>query len=83
MEIQPFTYVAFYFVVWWTVLFAVLPFGVRTQHDEGKVEHGTEPGAPLKAYLWQKALATTIIAAIVTLLLIWGISNPALQEYWS
>jgi len=80
---EPFTYVAVYFIVWWTVLFAVLPFGVRGQHEEGEVTDGTEPGAPVKAYMWQKVLATSVIAAIVTLLIFWGLSNPGLQAYWA
>lgn len=83
MEIQPFTYVAIYFVVWWTVLFAVLPWGVRGQHEEGEISDGTDPGAPIKANLVPKAIATTILAAIVTSLIFWGMSNPWLQEYWS
>ena len=28
---------AVYFVIWWTVLFAVLPFGVRSQAEAGSV----------------------------------------------
>lgn len=80
---QPFTYVAIYFVVWWIVLFAVLPFGVRGQHEDGEVTYGTDPGAPIKAHLWQKALATTLISAVLTVLIFWGMSNPWLQEYWS
>lgn len=80
---QPFTYVAIYFVIWWTVLFAVLPFGVRGQHEDGEVTDGTEPGAPINAHLWQKALATTLISAVLTVLIFWGMSNPWLQDYWS
>ena len=80
---QPFTYIAIYFIVWWTVLFAVLPFKVRGQHEDGQVVDGTEPGAPVKTYLWQKALATTVVSAIVTLLIFWALSNPGLQEYWA
>lgn len=80
---QPFTYIAIYFIVWWTVLFAVLPFGVRGQHEEGEMAQGTDPGAPINAHLWQKALATTVISAVLTVLIFWGFSNPWLQEYWS
>ncbi|MGL4496733.1 MAG: DUF1467 family protein, partial [Beijerinckiaceae bacterium] len=29
--------IAIYFVIWWIILFAVLPFGVRSQVEEGKV----------------------------------------------
>jgi hypothetical protein len=38
--------IALYFVIWWTVLFAVLPFGVRSQAEAGDVVSGSEPGAP-------------------------------------
>ncbi|WP_186417537.1 DUF1467 family protein [Bosea sp. CS1GBMeth4] len=56
---------AVYFVIWWTVLFAVLPFGVRSQAESGEVEKGTEPGAPVLPGLVKKAIATTILAGIV------------------
>jgi predicted secreted protein len=56
---------AVYFVIWWTVLFAVLPFGVRSQAEAGNVEDGTDPGAPVVPGLLKKALITTVVAAIV------------------
>jgi len=57
--------VAVYFVVWWVVLFAVLPFGVRTQDEAGEVTLGTTSSAPTRPLLIRKAIATTIVAAIV------------------
>ena len=27
---------AIYFVIWWIVLFLTLPFGVRSQHEDGE-----------------------------------------------
>lgn len=57
---------AVYFVVWWVMLFAVLPFGVRSQAEAGEVVPGTEPGAPVAPQLWKKALATSLVAAVVT-----------------
>jgi len=60
------TFVAIYFIVWWVVLFAVLPWGVKTQADANDVAPGTEPGAPARPLLLKKAIATTIVAAIVT-----------------
>jgi predicted secreted protein len=57
--------VAVYFVVWWVVLFAVLPFGIRTQDDAGDVTLGTTSSAPMRPLLIRKAIATTIVAAIV------------------
>ena len=38
--------IAIFFVVWWIVIFAVLPWGVRTQEEEGEVVLGTTPSAP-------------------------------------
>lgn len=57
--------IALFITIWWTVLFAVLPFGVRSQHEEGPVEAGHDPGAPVSPMLLKKALWTTAIAAII------------------
>jgi predicted secreted protein len=57
--------IAIYFVVWWIVLFAVLPFGVRTQDEEGDIVLGTTHSAPMRPLLLKKALATTIVSAII------------------
>ena len=40
------TVFAIYFVLWWLVLFLTLPFGVRSQHEDGEGTPGTDPGAP-------------------------------------
>lgn len=54
-----------YFLIWWISLFAVLPFGVRSQIDAGEVAPGTEPGAPAAPRLREAALWTTIVAGSV------------------
>jgi len=54
---------AMYFVLWWLVLFAVLPIGVHTQGEAGEVVPGTESSAPVNPRIGHKALATTIISA--------------------
>ena len=41
------TALAIYFVLWWVVLFVTLPFGVRSQHEDGEGAPGTDPGAPV------------------------------------
>jgi predicted secreted protein len=60
--------IGLYFVVWWIVLFAVLPFGARSQAEAGEVVSGTEPGAPAVPALREKALWTTVVAIAVFLL---------------
>jgi predicted secreted protein len=62
--------VAIYITIWFTVLFAILPIGVRSQHEEGVVTPGTEPGAPVAPRLAVKALATTLISALLLGLLL-------------
>jgi predicted secreted protein len=60
---------AVYFVVWWIVLFAVLPWGMRTQEEEGEVVLGTDRSAPANPRLVRKAIITSFVAAIVTFLI--------------
>jgi len=81
--LQPATFAAIYFVVWWVCLFIVLPFGVRNQVDAGDVTPGTEAGAPLAPRLWQRVLWTTALSVPVTAGLLWLLTNPWLQKYWS
>ncbi len=57
--------IAIYFVIWWLVLFIVLPFGVRSQHEAGDVAVGSDLGAPHQPLLVKKAIATTILAAVI------------------
>ncbi|MCC4245552.1 DUF1467 family protein [Stappia indica] len=57
--------VAIYFVIWWIILFAILPIGVVTQEEGGEVIPGTESSAPQRPQLLKKALITTLVAAVV------------------
>ena len=59
------TSVAIYFIIWWVVLFAVLPWGVRSQVEAGDVGPGSDPGAPALPNLWSKVLWTTLVSAVV------------------
>jgi predicted secreted protein len=60
------TAAAIYFVLWWVVLFTVLPFGVRNATEAGEeVEAGNDPGAPTVLALGMKLIWTTIVSAIV------------------
>ena len=57
--------ISMYVVIWWIVLFAMLPIGVRTQAEEGEVSPGTPESAPHQPRLLPKMLATTVVASIV------------------
>lgn len=57
--------IAIYLTTWWIVLFAILPFGVRSQHETESVTPGTDPGAPVLPRLGWKVLATTLVSAAV------------------
>jgi predicted secreted protein len=59
------TAVAVYFLIWWVVLFAVLPWGVRSQHERGEIAPGTDPGAPALPRLGRKLLWTTLVSALI------------------
>lgn len=56
--------IALYFVIWWTVLFAVLPLDIRSQYEEGKVVPGSEGAAPAQPRLLRKMMITTLVATV-------------------
>ena len=57
--------IATFFVVWWITLFAVLPFGVRTQDEAGEVVPGTPGSAPAKFPMRRVMLLNTAVATVV------------------
>jgi predicted secreted protein len=57
---------AIYFVIWWIVLFAMLPFGVRTAEEAGEeASPGFAESAPHRPRMLPKMIATTVVSAIV------------------
>ncbi len=59
------TALAAFFLIWWVSLFAVLPWGVRSQHESGEMTPGTDPGAPTNFRLGRKLLWTTVVAVVI------------------
>ena len=55
------TGIAIYFLIWWTVVFCVLPWGIRTDLQAGT-------GAPVNPALKKKFLITTGISLLVWML---------------
>ncbi len=61
-----FTGVCIFLTIWWTVLFAVLPWGVTSHADAGiDPGDGGDPGAPVDPKLKRKFITTTWISALV------------------
>jgi predicted secreted protein len=52
-----------YLLIWWTVLFAVLPIGVRPASDPDP--HTGWRGAPERPRMLMKIIVTTLIAAVI------------------
>ncbi|PHR61395.1 MAG: hypothetical protein COA43_03330 [Robiginitomaculum sp.] len=59
------TSIAIYFVVWWFMLFTVLPWGVKGQYEDGGVVKGTEPGAPSKPVMKKKMIQNSVLSLVV------------------
>ena len=72
MAVSIATAFAIYFVVWWLVLFLTLPFGVRSQHEDGEGAPGTDPGAPVLARMGGKLIWTTILSAVMFAIGMWA-----------
>lgn len=56
---------ALFFMIWFITLFAVLPFGVRTQAEAGEVVPGTPASAPSVNRLRKVFMINTVVAAVV------------------
>ena len=71
-----FTAALVFAIVWWLVLFMVLPFGAAPPDE---VEPGMAPSAPAKPRIAIKLAVTTVIAALVTWLILWLIGSGWIQ----
>jgi predicted secreted protein len=56
---------ALYFLLWWTLLFAVLPvFRGATQEEAGVIEPGTPESAPARTPVLKIVLINSALAAV-------------------
>lgn len=63
---------AVFFIIWWLVLFTVLPWGMRSAHEEGvEVEKGHERAAPVRVNMWRKFMVTTVVTMVVYAFYYW------------
>ena len=56
---------AIYVIIWWLILFMVLPFGAKAKINAVNIEEGQDAGAPAKPMMLKKLLATTLISLVV------------------
>jgi predicted secreted protein len=73
-----FTGTVVFILVWWTLLFCVLPIGTRTDPD-GDIESGGWRGTPVKVNLGWKLLGTTVLTGVVWAILWWVIDSDFLS----
>lgn len=51
-----------YILIWWVMLFTVLPLGVVRHGEQGR---GFDPGAPIRANLQKKLILNTALSAVI------------------
>ena len=57
--------IAVYFVIWWTVLFAMLPLAGHSQQEAGTRVPGTPASAPEKPRLLRVAGWTSLVSLVI------------------
>ena len=57
--------IVLYAVVWFMVMFIVLPIGRRTQGDDGDIVPGTQAGAPANFNLKRTMIIVSAVALVV------------------
>ncbi len=70
--------VATYILIWWLVVFMVLPWGVEAVSPED-VARGHSSSAPRRPRMWLKAAVTTLVAAVLWLILYAVIQSGAIS----
>jgi len=63
---------AIYFVIWWITLFVTLPFGIRSQHEDGGGPPGTDPGAPVATQMGRRLFWNTALSAVIFAIALWA-----------
>jgi predicted secreted protein len=79
------TAIFIYVLIWWVMLFTVLPLGITRHQEDGK---GFDAGAPAKPDLKKKLILNTVISAallgVIQLLVVTGVLNwhELFEEAW-
>jgi predicted secreted protein len=65
-----------FIVIWWLILFMVLPFGAAPSEE---VVPGTARSAPAKPRMLLKLLITTLLAIAVTIAVQWFLQSGLIE----
>ena len=57
--------VVVFIILWWLVLFIILPRNINSQHEKGNIIEGTDPGAPTNPNIVKKLVITTFITSLL------------------
>jgi len=68
--------IGMYVVLWWIVIFAVLPWGVKPS-PEGDPGHAA--GAPANPRLLVKAAITSVVAAVLWVIVYWAVTSDLID----
>ena len=60
-------FIVVYLILWWLVLFILLPIGVKRELD---VKFGNDPGSPKNTMLKKKFIYTSIITLFLTIIIL-------------
>ena len=71
-----FTSAITFLVIWWLILFMVLPFGASPPED---VQQGHAASAPAKPRMLIKLLVTTVLAIGATFAVQWFVESGIIQ----
>ncbi len=71
-----FTTIITFLVIWWLILFMVLPFGAAPPDD---VQEGHASSAPAKPRMLIKLLITTLLAIGATLAVQWFLQSGLIE----
>ncbi len=71
------TGISVYVMIWWIVLFAVLPIGAASEAQDDAPTGWR--GAPAAPRLWKKVAITTVVAAVIWAGVWWLVQSPYLS----
>jgi len=70
-------------ILWWMVLFTVLPFGIRTSNEAGIDEvDGQAASAPVRPRIITKMVITTLISAAIMGLIV-AFVEAEIFDFWA